>query len=99
MTLQSMKQAYYCYIIKCSDDGTYYVGSAANLKDRVDRHNQGRGPTYNAKRRPVQLVYHERFNSLEGAVIRERQKKWFSAKKEALISGELERLKKISKSR
>ena len=79
--------------------GTYYVGSAANLKDRVDRHNQGRGPSYTAKRRLVKLVYHERFNSLDGAVKRERQiKKWTRAKKEALISGELERLTKLSKS-
>jgi len=94
-----MPQAYYCYILKCSDE-SYYVGSASNLEDRLNRHNQGRGPTYTAKRRPVQLVYYERFNSLDGAAKRERQiKRWSRAKKEALISGDLERLKKLSKSR
>ena len=93
-----MTQSYHFYILKCSD-GSYYVGSAANLKGRVDRHNQGRGSSHTIKRLPVQLVYHERFNSLDGAVKRERQvKKWSRAKKEALINGELERLKKLSKS-
>jgi predicted GIY-YIG superfamily endonuclease len=94
-----MTQTYHFYILKCSD-GSYYVGSAANLKDRVDRHNQGRGSSYTSKRRPVQLVYHERFKSLEGAVMRELQiKKWSRSKKEALINGDLEFLKKLSKSR
>jgi putative endonuclease len=93
-----MTQTYHFYILKCSD-GSYYVGSAANLKDRVDRHNQGRGPSYTSKRRPVQLIYHERFNSLDDAVKRENQvKKWSRAKKEALIRGEKEKLKKLSKS-
>ena len=93
-----MEPVYYFYILKCSD-GSYYVGSAANLKDRVDRHNQGRGPSYTSKRIPVQLVYYERFKSLDGAVKRERQiKKWSRAKKEALINAELESLKELSKS-
>jgi putative endonuclease len=94
-----MSSTYYFYILKCSD-GSYYVGSAANLKDREDRHNQGRGPAYTAKRRPVRLVYHERYNSLADAMKREHQiKKWSRAKKEALICGEKEKLKKLSKSR
>ena len=93
-----MKSAYYFYILKCSD-GSYYIGSATNLEDRVNRHNHGRGPSYTAKRRPVHLIYHERFNRLDDAVKRERQvKKWSRAKKEAL-SGEMERLKKLSKGR
>ena len=94
-----MEPIYHFYILKCSD-GSYYVGSAANLKDRVERHNQGRGPSYTSKRLPVQLVYHERFNNLDGAVKREHQiKKWSRAKKEALINGDSESLKGLSKSR
>ena len=94
-----MSSRYYFYILKCSD-GSYYVGSAANLKERVDIHNQGRGPSYTSKRLPVLLVYHECFNSLDDAVKREHQvKKWSRAKKEALIRGEKETLKKLSKSR
>ncbi len=76
-----MPQSYYFYILKCSDE-SYYTGSATNLENRVQTHNQGKGATYTAKRRPVQLVYHERLSSLEDAVKRERQvKKWSRAKK------------------
>lgn len=93
-----MERIYYFYILKCSD-GSYYVGSASNLEHRLNRHNRGRGPSYTAKRRPVQLVYHERFSNLDGAVKREHQiKKWSRAKKEALINGDLESLKELSKS-
>jgi putative endonuclease len=92
-----MPQAYFFYILKCSD-GSYYVGSATNLEDRINRHNQGKGATYTAKRRPVHLVYYEGFNKLDEAVKRERQvKKWSRAKKEALIRGEMKTLQKLSK--
>jgi putative endonuclease len=92
-----MTQTYHFYILKCSD-GSYYVGSAANLEDRVNRHNQGRGSSYTFKKRPVQLVYCEKSGSLDDAMKRERQvKKWSRAKKEALIRGEIEILKKLSK--
>jgi putative endonuclease len=47
----------------------------------------------------VKLVYHERFSRLDDAVKREDQvKKWSKAKKEALICGEKEKLKKLSQS-
>jgi putative endonuclease len=92
-----MEPVYYFYILKCSD-GSYYVGSAANLEDRVNRHNLGRGSSYTAKRRPVQLVYCEKSGNLDDAMKREHQvKKWSRAKKEALIRGEIEILKKLSK--
>ena len=93
-----MSQTYYFYILKCSD-GSYYSGSTTNLENRIKAHNQGRGASYTAKRRPVQLVYHEKFGNLDVAVKRERQiKKWSRAKKVALISGEKKKLKKLSKS-
>ena len=86
------------YILKCSD-GSFYVGSTANLKNRVKKHNQGKGAAHTAKRRPVKLVYHEKFRNLHDAVKRERQvKRWSKAKKEALINGEIEILQKLSKS-
>jgi putative endonuclease len=93
-----MPNSYFFYILKCSD-GSCYVGSATNLENRVKTHNQGKGATYTAKRRPVKLIYHERFNSYDDAKKRERQvKKWSRAKKEALIRGEMDKLRKLSKS-
>jgi len=93
-----MSNTFYFYILKCSD-GSYYIGSTTDLKKRVKTHNQGEGAAHTAKRRPVRLVYNESFNSFDDAVKRERQvKKWTRSKKEALINGEHENLKKLSKS-
>jgi putative endonuclease len=93
-----MQTTYYFYILKCSD-GSYYIRSTTNLENRVKAHNQRKAAAYTAKRRPVQLVYNESFSSFNNAVKRERQvKKWSRAKKEALIRGEKEKLKKLSKS-
>ena len=89
---------YYLYILKCSD-GSYYSGSTTNIENRIKAQNQGRGASYTAKRRPVQLVYHEKFGNLDVTVKRELQiKKWSRAKKEALVFGEKKMLKKLSKS-
>ena len=94
-----MPTTHFFYILTCSD-GSFYIGSTTNIKNRVKIHNQGKGATYTAKRRPVHLVYYEAFETLDDAVKRERQvKKWSRAKKEALIHGEMESLKKLSKSR
>ncbi len=61
-------------------------------------HNEGRGAAFTFKRRPVQLRYSELFHSEREAVQRERQlKRWSRAKKEALVLGDLDQLKKISK--
>ncbi|HEY2987964.1 MAG TPA: GIY-YIG nuclease family protein [Candidatus Binatia bacterium] len=90
---------YYVYVLRCADD-SLYVGSSQNLDDRVKDHNEGRGAAYTFKHGPVHLVYSERFRSEQEALTRERQlKRWSRAKKEALIAGDLEKLKYLSKRR
>jgi len=87
----------YMYILRCSD-GSYYVGSTDNLQARILAHNAGRGPSYTSRRRPVQLVYSESYDNNRLAGQRERQLKgWSRAKKEALILGDVEELKRLSK--
>jgi predicted GIY-YIG superfamily endonuclease len=87
---------YYVYILLCSDN-RYYVGYTTDLETREQRHNEGRGGTYTSLRRPVRLVYFERRGSLRSALERERQiKRWTRAKKEALIVGDNEGLRKLS---
>ena len=87
------------YIVRCSD-GSLYVGHTMNLEAREATHNEGRGGKYTARRRPVTIVYSERYDSLEQALAREQQlKRWTRAKKEALISGALCALKTLSKRR
>ena len=90
---------HYVYIARCSD-GTFYVGHTENLDLRGNEHNDGRGARYTALRCPVRFVHTEIFESLEAAVRRERQlKRWSHAKKQALISGNLQRLKQLSQGR
>ncbi len=90
---------YYVYILRCADD-SLYIGSAQNLDARVEAHNSGRGAAHTFKHRPTPLVYSEAFRSEDEALARERQvKRWSRGKKEALIKGDLERVKYLSKRR
>ena len=87
------------YILRCSDK-SLYVGLTDDVEVRVQTHNEGRGGSYTARRRPVSLLYSEFFPERSAARDRERQlKRWSSAKKEALISGNVRELKRLSKRR
>jgi putative endonuclease len=64
----------------------------------VKVHNDGRGAAHTFKYGPVGLVYSEEFRLEDEALARERQlKRWSHGKKEALIEGDLERLKHLGK--
>jgi len=90
---------FFVYILRCSD-GSFYVGHSENVEERVVAHNNGRGAVWTTCRRPVRLVYRETCATEAGAVKRERQiKRWTHAKKEALVKGDLARLKELSKSK
>ncbi len=86
------------YILRCSDD-SFYVGLTNDLKQRIQDHKSGDGAQYTCARLPVSLEYSERFRSKKEAENREQQlKRWSKAKKEALIAGNLAKLKQLSKS-
>ncbi len=85
---------FFVYMLRCAD-GTLYTGFARNPEERVKVHNAGKGAKYTRWRLPVVLAYVEQFESLSAALKRERQlKPWNRAKKEALIAGDLDRLKR-----
>ena len=86
------------YILRCAD-GKYYVGSArGSLERRVDEHNSGKFDGFTARCLPVMLVYHEAFERITDAVAAERKLKgWSRAKKEALMRGDFEALRKLSR--
>ncbi len=89
---------FYVYIVRCRD-ASYYVRHTDNLDERIADHNAGGFSSYTRKRRPVRLVLVEKFQSREEALARERQLQgWSRAKKEALIAGNWERLKLLSRS-
>lgn len=76
---------YFVYILRCVD-GTYYIGCTNNLKKRLIEHNTSKnGAHYTKIRRPVTLVYKEKFDNLLQARGREAEiKKWKREKKEDL---------------
>ena len=92
-----MNQTHCVYILRCSN-GTYYTGTTQDLKQRLKAHNEGRAANYTALRRPVKLVHSEIYPNMNAALSRERQiKRWTRSKKEALISGNINALKGLSK--
>jgi len=90
-------QRWHVYILRCSDN-SLYIGHSHDLDQRRVTHNEGNGPLYTRKRRPVEIVYREEYKSQPEAIKREKQiKRWTRAKKEALISGDRVTLKTLSK--
>lgn len=70
MTRAARRNMNYTYIVKCSD-GTLYCGWTNDLEKRIAAHNAGTGAKYTKTRRPVELVYHETFETKEEAMSRE----------------------------
>lgn len=84
----------YVYILKCSD-GTYYTGVTNNPEKRLEEHNSGENKkSYTFLRRPVQMIYCERFTDFNLAIKWEKRiKDWNRKKKEALIKENWTQLK------
>jgi predicted GIY-YIG superfamily endonuclease len=81
-----MAQPWYCYIARCHDN-SLYVGIAQNLEERMRRHNSGAGADFTARRRPVELIWSERFVDSEKARRREKEiKGWSKEKKLRLVA-------------
>ena len=78
---------WFCYMVRCKD-ASLYVGVATDPTHRVKEHNWGVGAKFTAKRRPVELIWWEKFPDQKSARQRERQLKgWRREKKLALLSG------------
>lgn len=60
----------YMYILRCRD-GTLYTGWTNDLERRLQAHQGGKGGKYTRARRPVELVYYERFDTKQEAMQRE----------------------------
>jgi len=78
------------YILRCVDD-SLYTGYTTNLKKRVGEHNTSkRGARYTASRRPVRLIYSEKYETKSKALKREIEiKSWPRKKKLILIDSGL----------
>ena len=91
--------AFWVYILRCAD-GSYYVGHSDDLEQRFHQHQSGELGGYTANRRPVELVFSEEFLTREDAFAAERQiKGWSRKKKEALMRGDWEELRRLARGR
>jgi putative endonuclease len=87
------------YILRLRS-GALYPGATKNLENRYKDHCSGEACRTTKLDPPVGLVYLETFASFPEARQREAQiKRWSRPKKEALVSGDMIKLKKLSKSR
>jgi putative endonuclease len=93
-----MQKFIYLYILKCSDS-SYYTGVTNNIERRLNEHQLGINEgSYTSARRPVELVWQEKFSDFNLAFQWETKiKNWSRKKKEALIKGDFELLKVLAK--
>ena len=81
-----LTQSYYVYLLTSSRRGTLYVGVTNDLLKRVWQHKQGLVEGFSKRYRIRTLVWYEQADSIESAIVREKQiKKWNRAWKIELI--------------
>lgn len=86
-------------MLRCSD-GKYYVGHTDNMDRRFADHQSGAFGGYTYKRRPVELVWNDSFQTRDDAKAAENQiKGWSRAKKEALIRRDWAVISELAKCR
>ena len=87
------------YILRLQS-GQLYIGSITNLDHRFAEHAAGRACRTTKLDPPLKLVYSESLPTFSDARKREAQiKRWSHAKKEALVVGDMDKLRELSKSR
>ena len=82
----------YTYILKCRDN-SLYTGWTNDIDKRLKAHNDGKSEKYNKSRRPVELIYYEKYETKEEAMKREYAIKHMTrrAKEELLRNGRAEK--------
>ena len=79
---------HFFYLARCADD-SLYAGTCIDLKEREAKHNEGKGAKYTRSKRPIKIIYHEKFKTLGEARRREAAvKKMRKEKKEELACNE-----------
>ena len=72
-----LTQSYFVYLLAGRRNGTLYVGVTNDLIKRVGQHKQGLVDGFTKKYGVKMLVWYELTESIESAVLREKQiKKW-----------------------
>lgn len=94
-----MDWMFHCYLLRCAD-GSYYTGHTDDLPRRIAEHQSGLFTGYTYKRRPIEIVWSDAFQTRDDAKAAERQiKGWTRAKKEALIASDWNRISELARCR
>ncbi len=82
-------------------NGKFYVGMTQRAVDaRLESHQAGEGARYTRAHELTKILWTEMHGTAEGARKREKQLKgWTHAKKQALIDGDIAKLKVLAKAR
>ncbi len=62
----------YVYILRSLIDNGYYIGISKDLNKRLIKHNKG-GVYSTERRKPLELIYSEKFNNYFEARAREKE--------------------------
>ena len=76
-----MTKNWYIYIIANQKNGTLYVWVTSNLLKRIREHKNNITEGFTSKYSTKLLVYYEDCGSIESAILREKQLKWWSRKR------------------
>ena len=88
--------SFWVYILRCADC-SYYTGHTDNLEKRMGEHQTGACGGYTATRLPVELAWCQECASREEALAAELQiKGWSRKKKEAMMRGDWQEVKRIA---
>ena len=93
-----MAKPWFVYIALL-EDGRFYVGmTRSSVEARILEHIRGRGNAFTRRVPVIKKLWSEKHSSGSSARKREMQlKRWTHAKKRALIEGDLELLKTLSR--
>lgn len=91
---------YHLYILECAD-GLLYTGMTNDLKRRIEEHESGKNSkAFTFKRRPLKLIYSERFTNVRHCIYYEKKiKNWSAVKKRALANGDYDMIKILAECR
>jgi len=85
------------YILRLQS-GSLYPGATGDLKQRYEEHCTKRACKTTTLDPPISLVYSEEYETFSEARRREAQvKRWSRSKKEALVSGDVIKLRGLAK--
>jgi putative endonuclease len=72
-------------MVRCADD-SLYVGITDEVDERVEEHNRGFGSKFTKSRRPVKLIWSQRFRDIFSARRREVELKGWSCEKKLRLA-------------